>query len=314
MPMYGPMSGYGTPGINPAANGPMAMPGDPFIWGRGGQRMSPDDIVQQRRLAMARMAQGTDTSPVGHWTQGAGRVASGLLGGLEMRQIDRKAEESRTAQQEIIEALVAGGEGSDPNAIIAAALADPELRQIGMSVMEARQPKPVEPVIQRQNDGSIIGLHPLTGEVLFTRADPNPKPVVDWITANNSDGTKSLIPVGANGPMTGGQGGPPATLPPDFDFGEGGPTQPASANFSASFRGLPGEQVTSTFRSPERNRAVGGVENSFHMRRDAQGNPMARDSVPPAGMSMGAYAAELRRLNPHLQVINEGDHVHMEPR
>ena len=72
--------------------------------------------------------------------------------------------------------------------------------------------------------------------------------------------------------------------------------------------------MTSTYRSPARNRAVGGVANSYHMRRDAQGNPMARDSIPPRGTSMAAYAAELRRLNPHLEVINEGDHVHMEPR
>lgn len=28
---------------------------------------------------------------------------------------------------------------------------------------------------------------------------------------------------------------------------------------------------------------------------------------------MAAYAAELRRLNPDLDVINEGDHVHLEP-
>lgn len=56
------------------------------------------------------------------------------------------------------------------------------------------------------------------------------------------------------------------------------------------------------------------MANSFHMRRDARGNPLARDSVPPPGMSMAAYHRELQRLNPHLQVINEGDHVHMEPR
>jgi hypothetical protein len=31
-------------------------------------------------------------------------------------------------------------------------------------------------------------------------------------------------------------------------------------------------------------------------------------------MSMAAYADQLRRLNPNLDVINEGDHVHMEPR
>ncbi len=72
--------------------------------------------------------------------------------------------------------------------------------------------------------------------------------------------------------------------------------------------GIPGERITSTKRTPERNRAVGGSPRSFHL------TGQARDSVPPPGMSMAAYAAELQRLNPHLQVINEGDHVHMEPR
>ncbi len=71
---------------------------------------------------------------------------------------------------------------------------------------------------------------------------------------------------------------------------------------------MPGERVTSTKRSPAKNRAVGGVENSYHL------SGRARDSVPPAGMSMAAYAAALRRANPGYDVINEGDHVHIEPR
>ena len=82
----------------------------------------------------------------------------------------------------------------------------------------------------------------------------------------------------------------------------------------APFVGLSGERVTSTYRDPAKNRSVGGVPNSYHTRRDAQGKPLARDSVPPPGMSMAAYAAQLRRLNPTMKVINEGDHVHMEPR
>jgi hypothetical protein len=53
---------------------------------------------------------------------------------------------------------------------------------------------------------------------------------------------------------------------------------------------------------------VGGVANSYHLKG------LARDSVPPRGMSMGQYYAELRRRNPGLDVINEGDHVHIEPR
>jgi hypothetical protein len=84
--------------------------------------------------------------------------------------------------------------------------------------------------------------------------------------------------------------------------------------FSAGFRGQPGERITSTYRDPAHNRRVGGVPNSYHTRLDARGNPLARDSVPPPGVSMAAHAAELRRLNPNMQVLEEGDHVHMEPR
>lgn len=73
-------------------------------------------------------------------------------------------------------------------------------------------------------------------------------------------------------------------------------------------KGIPGERVTSTLRSPARNQAVGGVRNSYHL------TGQARDSVPPPGMSMSAYAAQLRRLNPNMDVINEGDHVHLEPK
>jgi hypothetical protein len=81
---------------------------------------------------------------------------------------------------------------------------------------------------------------------------------------------------------------------------------PLRATFAP--RGISGERITSTARSAAKNRAVGGVANSYHL------SGRARDSVPPPGMSMAAYAAQLQRLNPHLEVINEGDHVHMEPR
>jgi len=73
-------------------------------------------------------------------------------------------------------------------------------------------------------------------------------------------------------------------------------------------RGVAGERITSTLRSPAKNAAVQGKPNSFHL------SGRARDSVPPPGMSMSDYAATLRRLNPGLDVINEGDHVHMEPK
>ncbi|WP_089133129.1 D-Ala-D-Ala carboxypeptidase family metallohydrolase [Sphingorhabdus sp. SMR4y] len=79
-------------------------------------------------------------------------------------------------------------------------------------------------------------------------------------------------------------------------------------------KGIEGERITSSYRTPERNRAVGGVANSYHTRKGSDGRALARDSVPPPGMSMARYAEILRQQNPHLEVINEGDHVHMEPR
>jgi hypothetical protein len=66
--------------------------------------------------------------------------------------------------------------------------------------------------------------------------------------------------------------------------------------------------VTSTKRSVAHNRSVGGVPNSYHL------SGRARDSVPPPGMSMSEYYRRLKAANPHLDVINEGDHIHMEPR
>ena len=78
--------------------------------------------------------------------------------------------------------------------------------------------------------------------------------------------------------------------------------------------GINGERITSTYRDPAHNRRVGGVANSYHTRKGPDGRALAIDSTPPRGMSMGSYAARLRQLNPNLDVINEGDHVHREPR
>lgn len=79
-------------------------------------------------------------------------------------------------------------------------------------------------------------------------------------------------------------------------------------------RGIAGERITSTYRSPKRNADVGGVSNSYHMRRGSDGRALARDSVPPPGMTMAEYHRRLKALNPGLDVINEGDHIHLEPR
>lgn len=78
---------------------------------------------------------------------------------------------------------------------------------------------------------------------------------------------------------------------------------------SAALAAVPGAQVTSRARSPSHNKEVGGVPNSYHL------SDNARDFVPPKGVSMGQLASTLTQtLGPKgFQVINEGDHVHVEP-
>lgn len=85
---------------------------------------------------------------------------------------------------------------------------------------------------------------------------------------------------------------------------------PTSAGTPGKFEytPVPGAQETSAYRSPADNKRVGGVANSYHL------TDQARDFVPPPGMGMGELHAALTAANPHLDVINEGDHVHIEPK
>jgi hypothetical protein len=96
---------------------------------------------------------------------------------------------------------------------------------------------------------------------------------------------------------------PPAQLLPARATGE----QVEALAVSA----VPGINVTSRGRTPEHNRRVGGDEDSFHLTtRGAR----ARDFTPPPGMSMGELHQTLRSAyGSGWDVINEGDHVHVEP-
>lgn len=66
-----------------------------------------------------------------------------------------------------------------------------------------------------------------------------------------------------------------------------------------------GFRVTSGARSEADNRRVGGAPNSYHLR------DQARDIIPPPGMSMAEAAAALKATGQFVEVINEGDHVHV---
>lgn len=120
-----------------------------------------------------------------------------------------------------------------------------------------------------------------------------------------------LVPFDAFGrPVSADTGGAPSSAP------VAPPAVPATSGGGAlSFAVPEGATMTSGYRDPAHNRRVGGVANSYHMQRTPDGQPMARDYVPGrSGMSMGALEAYARQNNPGMDVINEGDHVHLEPR
>ena len=69
---------------------------------------STDAAAIRRKLALAMMGQGMDTSPIQHWTQGASRVAQAVMGGLELRREDERDQADRAKTRNIIGALMGG--------------------------------------------------------------------------------------------------------------------------------------------------------------------------------------------------------------
>lgn len=101
--------------------------------------------------------------------------------------------------------------------------------------------------------------------------------------------------------------------PDNGGYADGGIVAFSAGGFGSYFedvatKAIPGLGVTSRQRTDAQNKAADGVANSFHKTDDA------RDFVPPPGMSMAALHAKLKaQFGSQYDVINEGDHVHVEP-
>ncbi len=59
--------------------------------------VTPDSLAVRRKLAMQLLGQGSDTTPVRAWSQGAARLVQGLMGGLDLAQTDRDQLSARDA-------------------------------------------------------------------------------------------------------------------------------------------------------------------------------------------------------------------------
>jgi spore germination cell wall hydrolase CwlJ-like protein len=88
----------------------------PFQWGANGARMTPEEIVAQRKVADALMAQGSDSSPLptgtrgwGELTQGLARIAKGVSAGMDYREADAASKANADDNRQMIAALLGGG-------------------------------------------------------------------------------------------------------------------------------------------------------------------------------------------------------------
>lgn len=77
-----------------------------FVWGQGGQQLSPEEVQRRRAVAQAQMQAGADYSPVGSIEQGLARLSQGLVGGWQARQAGKAEDAGRAEAKSVIDALL----------------------------------------------------------------------------------------------------------------------------------------------------------------------------------------------------------------
>ncbi len=95
----------------------------PFIWRAGGAKMTPEQIAREREIAEALGV--VDTSPVGHWLEGAARMANAAVGRIREGRANRAEQENATYNSDIIASLLGGGATSPSGASPASAVSAP---------------------------------------------------------------------------------------------------------------------------------------------------------------------------------------------
>ena len=225
---------YSTPGIGDGMNQPTKS----FVWGAGGARLTPEQILAREELARRQMQ--SDFSPVGHWTEGLGRVVNNVMGALDAKRLDKESKAANADRSAMIAQML----GPD-NADLAGAVSsgDKILASLAGDIMERRNPKPRNP-FEFEQMLAAGGYIPGTPEYQ--------QQVRSMITAKNDPFVTATLPTGdffagrqsafgqylkggdqaVSGATPGGVGiSPPAMLPPDFDFGDGGQKPRASGSF-----------------------------------------------------------------------------------
>lgn len=138
----------------------MADPETPFVWGSGGEQLSPGQLASRRRIAEAMMAQGMDASPIRSPWQGLDRVAKAMFGAYESRQADDQEASARQAAVAQLMAALGGGApaaaASAPAGVSASPVgAAPVTADASEKVYRADEPSPLDPPSGADRDRAI---------------------------------------------------------------------------------------------------------------------------------------------------------------
>lgn len=131
-----PQTPYDAPlDIAPAQQAP-----EPFIWGAGGAKLTPEQLLAQQEIARDRMR--SDYSPVGSVWEGLGRVADNWLGALDNKRLS-KEQAAANADRSAMIAQMLGPDNQDLAGAVSSG--DKVVAALAGDVLERRNPKARNP-------------------------------------------------------------------------------------------------------------------------------------------------------------------------
>lgn len=217
------------------------MVDQPFQWGAGGKRLTPEQIDAQRRIASSLMQ--SDYSPVSSAWQGLARVGGNIVGALESKSLDQAQSANAAESQSVVQALMANG-ATDKGALASAAFnpyLDRTARAFAGNQLELlSKPIAVEAPKSYEFDATLrnAGIDPASPEgiALYRQraanmADPfQVTPIPGGTYAGPRSGLGAALGVGQPAPAPAMPNRPPIGAIVKDPFGDGGQT-PASGTF-----------------------------------------------------------------------------------
>lgn len=136
---------------------------------------TPESLRLRRRLAESMLQQGTQSGPIGHWSQGLNRIVQAMLGGHQLGELERKEQDQQKASNDALLGLLGPGQAGGVPAVVPA-MESPPAPSLG-------------------DQGASLG-----GAAAAAAVDPNIAPFAGAIASIESASEKN--PYGAVGPAT----------------------------------------------------------------------------------------------------------------